>query len=129
MVKLIFTGILLIGVSAYYTLNSEPDRIGPEIKPIELAAFSLPKNNSVKDSSSIETALSSLKGITGSAINRKSGIVSITYYPDQLNPDRLQKVLSSSVGSTISKHQFPKVANGCPFHEGGTFSWLGKLFN
>jgi hypothetical protein len=129
MIKILVYGMLLIGVTAFFTFRGPEPRIGPQVDEINLSAFSLYDGFSVNDSSLLSGMLTNQAGITASTINRQSKILTITYLPGQTTELAIQELVSASLGRQIQTHKYPKSDKVCPFHEGGSFAWLGRVFN
>lgn len=117
---LIIAFILIVSVKVYFSLTVEK-RVGPEINPIELAAFDIPD---LKDEKSIQykkESIKAIKGVTACAINSETKIAAITYDPKILNVEMIKSFLNYEFQEEIKEHQYPISDKVCPVHEPGKY--------
>jgi len=117
---LIISLLLIVSVKIYLSIHVEK-RVGPEIKPIELAAFDIPELNDEKSIQYKNESIKALKGVTACAINPETKIAAITYDPEILNVDMIKSFLNYEFQEEINEHQYPISDKVCPVHEPGKY--------
>ncbi len=117
--------VVFLIVSVYILTPAK--RIGPAIKPVELAAFYIQDIPTQKEATELRKKVMGAKGVTACAVNTESKIASVTYYPDVTSEKEVQLALELNGVYSVSKHVYPVGDKGCPVS--GIQAFLDKTFN
>jgi len=123
-ISIFFIGFMAVGV---YVLKPAK-RVGPEIKPIELAAYDVKGLKSAEQSAALRTKVMKMDGVTACAVNTEAQLASVTFYPDVTDEQKIQLAMNFEGAHATGKHQYPVNVKGeCPVN--GVQSFLDKMLN
>jgi len=111
-----FTFSLLILTLALLVLGGCNRSQGLDVKNIKIVSYQVSGLESVEDSKALERTLEDIKGVTAAAVNSKSMLAAVTYYPDETNERKIRNVLSQTPGLEVKENILKADPNkpGCP---------------
>jgi copper chaperone CopZ len=111
----VILGLTFISLLVWANWEKPPLAETLNLKPINLAVFTLDKTANATDSTAISQKLTATQGVTACTVNPEFKTVSVTYYEDQTSESALKALVEGGSNYVASKMDFTKMEGPkCP---------------